>query len=32
MNVELMVIRDGKITAVREYLDTRHVDAVWFQP
>jgi hypothetical protein len=28
----LMVIRDGKISAVREYLDTRHVFEVWFKP
>jgi ketosteroid isomerase-like protein len=28
----LMVIRDGKISAVREYLDTQHVFAVWFEP
>ena len=28
----LMIIRDGKICAVREYLDTQHVLAVWFQP
>ncbi len=27
----LVEIRDGKIFSVREYLDTRHVDAVWFQ-
>ncbi|HEY6332536.1 MAG TPA: nuclear transport factor 2 family protein [Blastocatellia bacterium] len=27
----LMTIRDGKISAVREYLDTQHVLAVWFQ-
>ena len=26
----LMVIRDGKISAVREYLDTQHVIATWF--
>jgi ketosteroid isomerase-like protein len=28
----VIVIRDGKISAVREYLDTQHVLAVWFQP
>jgi uncharacterized protein len=28
----LMEFRDGKICAVREYLDTQHVFAVWFQP
>ncbi|HEX9730514.1 MAG TPA: hypothetical protein VGG06_00830 [Thermoanaerobaculia bacterium] len=28
----LMEIRDGKISAVREYLDTQHALAVWFQP
>jgi len=27
----LMTIRDGKISAVREYLDTQHVFATWFQ-
>jgi uncharacterized protein len=27
----LMTIRDGKIGAVREYLDTQHVFATWFQ-
>lgn len=27
----LMTIRDGKISAVREYLDTQHVVATWFQ-
>ena len=26
----LMTIRDGKISAVREYMDTQHVFAVWF--
>jgi ketosteroid isomerase-like protein len=25
-------MRDGRICAVREYLDTQHVQAVWFQP
>jgi ketosteroid isomerase-like protein len=25
-------VRDGKISAVREYLDTQHVVATWFQP
>lgn len=28
----LMTMRDGKISAVREYLDTQHVFATWFQP
>jgi hypothetical protein len=28
----LMEFRDGKISAVREYLDTQHAYAVWFQP
>jgi hypothetical protein len=28
----LMEFRDGKISAVREYLDTQHVLAVWFAP
>ena len=28
----LITIRDGKISAVREYLDTQHVYATWFQP
>jgi ketosteroid isomerase-like protein len=28
----LMTIRDGKISGVREYLDTQHVFATWFQP
>jgi ketosteroid isomerase-like protein len=28
----LVTIRDGKISAVREYLDTQHVAATWFQP
>jgi ketosteroid isomerase-like protein len=28
----LVVVRDGKVSAVREYLDTQHVLAVWFQP
>jgi ketosteroid isomerase-like protein len=26
-----MTFRDGKICAVREYLDTQHVHATWFQ-
>ncbi|HEX6703507.1 MAG TPA: nuclear transport factor 2 family protein [Albitalea sp.] len=26
----LMVVRDGKIREVREYLDTQHVLATWF--
>jgi uncharacterized protein len=28
----LMTIRDGKIAAVKEYLDTRHAFEIWFQP
>jgi len=28
----LMTIRDGKISTVREYLDTQHVFVTWFQP
>jgi len=28
----LMEFRDGKICAVREYLDTQHAHAVWFLP
>jgi len=28
----LLTIRDGKIAAVREYLDTQHVVATWFVP
>jgi ketosteroid isomerase-like protein len=28
----LMTIRDGKIVAAREYMDTAHVDAVWYRP
>ena len=28
----LMTMRDGRISAVREYLDTQHVFATWFQP
>ena len=27
----LMVVRDGRIAAVREYLDTQHVHDVWFR-
>jgi uncharacterized protein len=27
----LVTTRDGKISAVREYLDTQHVFATWFQ-
>jgi uncharacterized protein len=27
-----MTVRDGKISGVREYLDTLHVQAVWFAP
>ena len=26
----LMTIRDGRIAAAREYLDTQHVQAVWY--
>ena len=28
----LMTFRDGKLSKVREYLDTQHVFATWFQP
>ena len=28
----LITIRDGKISEVKEYLDTQHVFATWFQP
>lgn len=28
----MITIRDGKISAVREYLDTQHVLMTWFQP
>lgn len=28
----LMVFRGGQISEVREYLDTQHVFATWFQP
>jgi ketosteroid isomerase-like protein len=28
----VVTVRDGKISAVREYLDTQHVVATWFQP
>jgi ketosteroid isomerase-like protein len=27
----LVTVRDGKISAVREYLDTQHVFATWFE-
>ncbi len=27
----LMVVREGRIAAVREYLDTQHVHDVWFR-
>lgn len=27
----LMTLREGKISAVKEYLDTQHVLATWFQ-
>ena len=26
-----LTLRDGKITRVREYLDTKHVEATWFR-
>jgi ketosteroid isomerase-like protein len=28
----LVTVRGGKISAVREYLDTLHVQSVWYQP
>lgn len=28
----LLTVRDGKISGIKEYLDTQHVYAVWFQP
>jgi uncharacterized protein len=28
----LITVRDGKLREVREYLDTQHVVATWFQP
>ncbi|MBC7802469.1 MAG: nuclear transport factor 2 family protein [Candidatus Parcubacteria bacterium] len=28
----LLRFRDGKICAVREYLDTQHVNDIWFRP
>jgi ketosteroid isomerase-like protein len=28
----LITVRDEKISAVREYLDTLHVQSVWYQP
>lgn len=28
----LITLRDGRISGVREYLDTHHVHATWFQP
>ncbi|CAG0996732.1 limonene-1,2-epoxide hydrolase [Burkholderiales bacterium] len=28
----LVTVRDGKISAVKEYLDTQHVVEVWFTP
>jgi ketosteroid isomerase-like protein len=28
----LITVRDGKIAAVREYLDTQHVVSTWFAP
>lgn len=28
----LMTVRDGKISTIREYLDTQHVLTIWFQP
>jgi ketosteroid isomerase-like protein len=27
----LITIRDGRIAAIKEYLDTQHVHATWFQ-
>jgi ketosteroid isomerase-like protein len=27
-----LTIRDGKIAAVREYLDTQHVFETWYAP
>ncbi len=27
----LMTIRDGKIALIREYMDTQHVAAIWYQ-
>jgi uncharacterized protein len=27
----LMIVRDGRIAAVREYLDTQHVHDTWFR-
>jgi uncharacterized protein len=27
----LITLRDGKISAIKEYLDTQHVFATWFQ-
>ena len=27
----LLTVRDGRISAVKEYLDTQHVYAIWFQ-
>jgi ketosteroid isomerase-like protein len=27
----LLTIREGRITAIKEYLDTQHVYATWFQ-
>lgn len=27
----LLTIREGRISAVKEYLDTQHVYAIWFQ-
>ena len=26
-----LTLRDGKITQVREYMDTKHVEATWFR-
>jgi len=28
----LVTIRDGKVSEVKEYLDTQHLFATWFQP
>ncbi|NJO56576.1 MAG: nuclear transport factor 2 family protein [Rhodospirillales bacterium] len=27
-----ITLRDGKISAIKEYLDTQHVIATWYQP
>ncbi len=28
----LMIVRDGRISTVHEYLDTQHVYDAWFKP